>query len=148
MSSSAPPVSDSLTLEQVKERFSLWRKTRAKRSKIPEELWEAVSRLIKEQRYASRQVAVELGLNYQQMQSKVGNAPEQKCLSPQAPDFIKVPLSPISSSSSHPLSLEQKIFYPRPVGTLEIVRPDGAVLKASGIEPKDLCSFIKDFLGQ
>lgn len=146
--SSTPTASDLPTLEQVKEQFSNWRRTRTKLGKIPEVLWEAVSHLIKEQRYTPRQVAAELGLNYQQMQSKIGDNPKQKSSPPQVPNFIRVPLPPISSSSSRPPSLEQKIFYPRPIGTLEVVRPDGAILKASGLDPKDLCSFIQDFLNQ
>ena len=40
---------ESLSLEQVKEQFSHWRATRAKRGRIPDDLLEAVDRLIQQQ---------------------------------------------------------------------------------------------------
>jgi hypothetical protein len=145
MPSTATPSSTPLTLEQVKEQFSSWRGTRAKIGRIPYLLWEAVRHLVKEQGYTPRQVAAELGLNYQQLRLKLEDKDKQNKTSSTAPDFIQVSLPPVSSSCPQPPSLGQKIFFPR-AGSLALIRSDGTILKVSGLDHKDLCSFVQSFL--
>ncbi len=137
----------SLSLEQVKEQFSHWRTTRAKRGRIPDDLLEAVDRLIQQQTYSDRYIAAELGLNYQQLKFRLRHRCKKNEPSLPLSDFIELPLSPVTLTPSQPLSLEQRIFYPC-TGTIELTRSDGTALKASGLNPKDLCSLVQGFLGK
>jgi hypothetical protein len=127
------PTPTPLTLEQVKELFSHWRRTRTKISRIPSPLWDAVCHLIKDQGYSPKQVASELGLSHHKIQLKMQP-------SPPAPDFIQVSLP--SSASLHPSS--PRAFPPE--GSIELTRPNGTTLKASGLDPKDLHSLVQLFL--
>lgn len=59
---------EQLTLEAVNQKFILWRSTRAKVGKIPEELWQHAFALIK---YNSvSKVASTLGISYNQIKYK------------------------------------------------------------------------------
>lgn len=154
MTASAPTLApDPLTLEQVKEQFSLWRTTRPKRGKIPDDLLEAVGRLMQQQTYSDRYIAAELGLNYQQLKLRLRQNLKKSGISLPPSGFVELPLSSLSPvsqlSSLSPLapSLEQRIFYPS-TGTIEFTRSDGTALKASGLNPKDLCALVQSFLGK
>lgn len=126
------PTPTPLTLEQVKEIFSHWRRTRPKIGRIPPPLWDAVSHLIKDQGYTPKQVASELCLSHQKILFKM-----QPPLP--APDFIQVSLP---SSSLQPPSPGA---FP-PEGSIELTRVDGTTLKASGLAPQDLHSLVQRFL--
>lgn len=152
MSISAPtptPESEPLTLEQVKELFSHWRSTRPKRGKIPGDLIAAVDHLIQQQTYSDRHIAAELGLNYQQLKLRLRqNLKESGAEGPPPSGFVELSPSSLASISqlpSLPPSLEQRIFSPC-AGALELTCSDGTTLKASGLNPKDLCSLVQGFL--
>ena len=118
-----------LTLEQVQELFSHWRSTRTKIGRIPSPLWDAVIHLIKDQGYPLQQVAFALGLSQQKIQLKMQPPPS-------TPDFIQVALPP-SPQPSSPIPSE---------GRIELTRPNGTTLKASGLDQHSLLSLVQSFL--
>jgi hypothetical protein len=124
--SSATP----LTLESVKAKFTHWRATRVKGNRFPKPLWEDVKHLTK--LYDYKQIASELKLNPNRLRLKIEKALSKGSSFPSKSNFIEFPLPPLS---------------PHVEGTLEFTRPDGTILKASGLNHKDLCSLIKGFLG-
>lgn len=135
--------SESATLEEVKAQFDHWRATRSKNKRMPHTLWEAASHLIKQHDY--REVATELNLNPNRLRTVIKQYFQKKLEESSKPDFVELSLSSFSPSS--PPSLEQKKSDPPTCGTLECTRPDGAILKTSGLDSKDLCSLIQGFLG-
>ncbi len=139
LSSSSEPT----TLEEVKAQFDHWRATRSKNKKMPSTLWEAASQLIKQ--YDYRQIAAELNLNPNKLHTVIKQYFQKKSAEASKHDFVELSV-PSFSLSSLP-SVEQKKAEPPTGTTLECTRPDGAVLKASGLDSKDLYSFIQGFLG-
>lgn len=135
--------SEPITLESVKEKLTHWRATSVKGNRIPKPLWEAVRRLTKQ--YDYNQIASELKLNPHRLKAKIEKKSKDPSFS-STPDFIEFPLPPLSSPSPLQPTLEQKIFYP-PLGTIELTRPDGSSLKATGLGHKELLSFVDLFLG-
>ena len=63
------PLNASPTLEDVNKSFTLWRKERVKRERIPDALWQQVHHLTKT--YKITTIATALGLNYQDMQNQL-----------------------------------------------------------------------------
>lgn len=155
MSSSVSPSSEPITLEIVKVRLAQWRTTRVKGERIPNSLWKIILPLTKE--YGYQKLAAELNLNPHRLRMQIERCTKNSySSSSKAPDFIELPFSSLSRSCLQKPSLkraseqtlEQKIFLPRETGNLEFTRPDGAILKASGLNQSDLCALIKAFLGQ
>lgn len=136
------PSSNPLTLEAVKVQLDHWRETRVKGDRMPKYLWNALAGLTKQ--YSCSQIASELKINPYRLRDKMAKQSKQASLS--ATEFVEVSLTPFAN----PLSAEQKTFYPHShmQGTLEVTRPDGAALKASGLNHDHLCSLVKNFLGQ
>jgi hypothetical protein len=60
------------TLEQVRQRFEFWRKRRKKRTRIPQNLWQAAIALSEE--YSICHLSKTLRVNYTTLKSKVENA--------------------------------------------------------------------------
>lgn len=129
-------------LENVREQLEHWRSTRAKGKPIPKPLWKAIRGLT--EHYPYRQIASRLKINIYRLQAKIEEQPQTPS-HPSRPHFIEVPLSHLSPLSPLPI-LEQKGWGEHPLGSIELSRPDGALLKASGLNPKDLCSFVQSFL--
>ncbi len=127
---------ESTTLESVRLQLENWRSTRVKGNPIPKPLWEAIRGLT--EHYPYRRIASRLKINIYRLRAKMEEQ-SQTPSHPSGPNFIEVSLSP------SPI-LEQKVIYP-PLGSIELSRLDGAILKASGLNPQDLCSLIKGFLG-
>ncbi len=140
------PSSEDFTLRAVKSQFAQWRSTRSKGTRIPDSLWYAVERLTKS--YNHQQICSELKINSRQLCKKMKVLPEESSL-PASSHFIQVSLPPLSPSSSEPNILEQKGFHP-PLytGSIELIRVDGAILKASGVDNNALCSLVQNFLRQ
>ena len=139
--------SNPLTLESVKIQFDHWRSTRARGSKTPKHLWEAVQGLTK--MYACEQISSTLNINPHRLRTKLAKQLHQSSDLLKT-DFVEILLSPSASPFSHSPSPEPKTFNPDAYvrATLEFTRPDGLALKASGINHNDLFSLIKSFLGQ
>jgi hypothetical protein len=149
-SSVSPPSSSSvklssesatLPLEEVKAQFAQWRGTRAnQKSKLPDALWDAAKQLTKQ--HKSHHVAEELNLSGRRRQQLLAysNGQADKHSMP-INDFVQVSVpfvasSPVSDSAA-----------PTPAtGTLELLRTDGATLKASGLNPQNLYALIERFL--
>ena len=92
-------------------------------------------------------IAAELSLNYHQLKLRLGHNLKKSEPSLSRLEFVELPFSPTTLTPSQPSSLEQCIFYPCTVA-IELTRPDGTALKASGLNPKDLCSLVQGFLGK
>ena len=75
------------SLEEVREAFENWRKTRAKRAAIPESLWYAAIALSKE--HSTFTISKELRVNYTDLKRRIQN----DILEPVQPDFIELDIS-------------------------------------------------------
>lgn len=143
---SLPPSPSAMTLEQVKELFADWRTNRPKRCKIPAHLWEAVRHLVKVQGYSFTQVSSTLGINHQQLKLNIESQSSRDKTLPAASHFIKINLPlPQPMTQQLPSTPAQPMFS-LPVITLELIRPDGTLLKASGMTSRDLLSFVQRFI--
>jgi len=82
-----PPLKPSVA--QVRDQFENWRKTRQKRTAIPEALWEAAVSLSRD--YPILQISKALRLNYTTLKNRVqaahsGSQPRSKC----GPAFVEL----------------------------------------------------------
>ena len=134
--------SEATTLEEVKAQFAHWRATRSKNKKIPHDLWESASHLIK--KYDYRQIAAELNLNPNRLRTVIKQYLQKKPAEAEQTDFVEFSIPSFSSLSS-PLEQQKKSDTPH-ARTLECTRSDGAILKTSGLDSKDLYSLIQGFL--
>ena len=135
------------TLEDVKNRFEQWRKTKAHRDRIPEELWDAAVGLTSA--YPLALIVKILHLDFKDLKERMrknGTQPEaqpQKSVAHAADAskalFMEVPLSAISSYVPGQLECD----------CLEIVRTDGAKmrLQAGSFGRFDVKTLIDAFLG-
>lgn len=62
-------VATTITLETVKQEFTLWRASRKHRSRIPEKLWEAAASLSGQ--YSVHYISKSLGLNHSALRDRV-----------------------------------------------------------------------------
>lgn len=143
MPSAAATLPPSLTIEQVKEQFFNWRQTRPKPNRIPAFLWDAVHHLIKEQGYTFGQISTQLRISHKQLLLNIGPQPTRSKTLSQPSHFVKVEPTPLPFFSSQAPSLEQNSSY---TGSFELARPDGTLLKASGLNHKDVYSLVQNFL--
>lgn len=136
-----------LTLESVKIQFDHWRSTRARGSKTPKHLWEAIQSLTK--MYAYEQIASTLNISPRWLRAKLERQPHQSSDLLKT-DFVEIPLSSLTPSSPHSPPPGLKPFIPDGYARtiIEFIRPDGLALKASGLNNNDLFSLIRSFLGQ
>jgi hypothetical protein len=139
------PSSNPITLEAVKIQFDHWRATRAKGSKMPKHLWEALAALTRQHTYG--QLASELKINPHRLRSKLEKQSQQASPLSKS-DFVEVPLAPFPAFPSPCSGPEGYYPYPHAQGTFEFTRPDGTSLKASGLNHDHLCALVKSFLGQ
>lgn len=139
------PESEPVPLKNAKTQFAQWRATRVKGERIPNTLWELVRPLTK--KYGYKKIATELDLNPHRLHAKMERQ-DQQISALEESDFVEVPLPSLSSPFPQSPPGEQKIFIPCGSASLEFTRSDGTILKASGLNHKDLCSLIKGFLGQ
>lgn len=141
------PPSTPLTLESVKIQFDHWRSTRTRGSKTPKHLWEAAQSLTK--MYAYEQIASTLNINPHRLRAKLEKQSYQSSASLKT-DFVEIPLSSLNSSFSPSPPSGPKPFNPDGYArtTIELTRPDGLALKASGLNHNELFSLVKSFSGQ
>ena len=133
-------------MEKAKELFAEWRANRLGRGKIPAHLWEVVRHLIKVKGHTFTQVGTTLGINHQQLKLNIESQPPRDKTLPAASHFIKIDLPlPQPMSPQLPSTTEQHMSS-LPVITLELTRPDGTILKASGMASRDLLSFVQRFI--
>lgn len=144
--SSAPTAKalDMQILEEVKAQFAQWRVTRVHlRSKMPDTLWKAAKQLTKH--YKFHLIAKELNLSgsrRQKLRVYCGHDNNNPAASTPVNDFVQVSVS----HASPPAPLSDNPTPASAVGTLELLRTDGATLKAYGITPQNLYVLIERFL--
>jgi hypothetical protein len=68
------------SLEEVQNRFRIWRKTRKKRTTIPKDLWQAAVELT--QYYSINTVSKALGLSYTDLKKRIQESRTGVCSSP------------------------------------------------------------------
>ena len=120
------------TLEQVRQRFEFWRKRRKKRTRIPQNLWQAAIALSEE--YSICHLSKTLRVNYTTLKSKVenANATEEGPSHTLATPFIEfqAPAAPFIES------------------TIEMIKSDGSVMRmhVKGAGAFDLVEMGRAFL--
>jgi len=119
-------------LEKARDRFEAWRKSREKRSAIPERLWRLAARLAQD--FGVHPVAKALRVNYERLHRRVGTK-AAKAQRPRRPrsQFVELPAGP-------------PVFSPACV--LELEKPSGAKMRISlqGVGDGDLVSLTSAFL--
>ena len=80
------------SLNQVKERFNLWRETRTRGKHIPAHLWVAAVDLTKE--YGLRRIANELHIDYSRLQKRLAPAVETLQISKASTQFVEMTVAP------------------------------------------------------
>jgi hypothetical protein len=119
------------SLEQVQQRFESWRQRRKKRTRIPQNLWQAAVALSEE--YSICHLSKALRVNYTALKKKVVNAntPEKNTSDVSAATFIElpVPAAPLIES------------------TIEMIKSDGSVMRmrVKGAACSDLVELGKAF---
>ena len=78
------------TLEEVQDRFKIWRKTRKKRTAIPKNLWQATIELT--QYYSINTVSKALGLSYTDLKKRTEASRTGVCPSPPMTTFVELDL--------------------------------------------------------
>lgn len=80
----------SLSLDEVKCRFEHWRKTRSKKGRIPEELWDAAVNLA--ETCSINQIAKTLHLSYGSLRDRIHLSNLKTCTAKEAPTFVELNL--------------------------------------------------------
>ena len=79
------------TLEEVQNRFRIWRKSRKKRTSIPRDLWQAAIELT--QYYSINIVSKALGLSYTDLKRRIKASRTDVCSSPsEVATFVELDL--------------------------------------------------------
>ena len=119
-------------LEKARDRFEAWRKSREKRSAIPEKLWRLAARLAQE--FGVHPVSRALRVNYERLKARVG-ASAGKARQPRRrrSSFVELPTDP-------------PIFSPPCV--VELEKPSGAKMRISlqSLGDADLVTLTSAFL--
>ena len=128
------------TLEDVKMAFTHWRKTRIKRDKIPEVLWDQVLPLLGH--YNQSKVLHTLGISQSQLRKEQVRRERLQVnkSSITAPPFVEVSTA----------SLQAKIAASSPaneVFDLEFKRQDGGTLTIKGFPLSSMNILLNDFYG-
>ena len=101
------------TLEQVRQRFESWRRRRKKRTRIPQNLWQAAIALSEE--YSIHHLSKTLRINHTALKNKVknANAPEERPSDILPAPFIELPapVVPLLESS------------------IEMIKDDGSLMR-------------------
>ena len=120
------------SLEQVQQRFESWRQRRKKRTRIPQNLWQAAVALSEE--YSIYHLSKALRLNYTTLKKKVASAnwPEERPSEILPTPFIELP-------APAPLL---------PESTIEMIKTNGSVMRmrVKGAACSDLVELGKAFL--
>jgi hypothetical protein len=119
-----------LSLKEVSAAFEQWRATRAKKSRIPESLWQQVILLLS--KYPISKVTKALNLSGGQVKAKMQCMTNSNDAKHKLPTFVPV---------SIPQSIEEPI-----VGKIEIKRSDGAVLSIDRLNQATLTNLLTQFM--
>lgn len=130
-------------LEQVGIAFDNWRNSssRAGKSPIPESLWEMVSVIY--HHYPRNKICQRLGLSSSQLKRR-GYASDE----PDGADFIEGESSSpmfvdISPDNAPGLATPDNNKAP----TIEVVRPDGTMIRLRDVQPSQLSNFFQQLVG-
>jgi len=119
------------SLEQVRQRFESWRKRRKKRTRIPQNLWQAAVSLSEE--YSICHLSKVLRVNYTALKKHVVkfNMPEKNASDVSCSTFIELPAPAVPFFES----------------TIEMIKSDGSVMRihAKGAACSDLMELGKTF---
>jgi hypothetical protein len=119
-------------LAKARDRFEAWRKSRERRSAIPEKLWMLATRLAQD--FGVHPVSKALRVNHERLQARVGTsaARARRPRKPRSP-FVELPPNP-------------PIFSPPCV--VELEKPSGAKMRISlqGLGDAELVSLTSAFL--
>lgn len=152
--SQAPSASSKpVTLANINAQLTKWRATRLKGARIPPALWEGIRAL--SFHYDCDFLASALDIEPRRLRVKMEtewkiytNAPSTQALPVTAmPDFVELPIRFASPVSAEAQSLTQQAA-PSSLCTLELIRPDGTTLKASGLAHQEILSLTQGFLSQ
>jgi hypothetical protein len=121
------------SLNEVKQRFSDWRSTRSKHSRIPDELWGKVLDLANH--YALEEISSSLNISIKQIQAKLAMV---------ANTVTFVQAQAVSSPVTQP-SISTDIH----TGTclIELHRPDGSKLVIRELSMTALSTIVTQFIG-
>ena len=141
-----------LTLASVKVQLTKWRAIHPKGSRIPRTLWERIRVL--SFHHDCNDIASALAIDPRRLRMKMetewkvnpDSLPANTLPVTAMPDFVELPIRFASPASEIPHS-EQKTA-PSSICTLELVRPDGSTLKASGLAHQEVLSLTQGFLSQ
>ena len=124
---------DPLQLHRLAQRLKVWRTTRTRGQRIPDELWKAASALAHV--HGLNPTAAALKLNYYDLQRRLLSGRGQR-----KRRLIPAPFVELTSSALAPDFGER--------GTLELVQPSGArlTLRLPNASPKDLLPVVHLFL--
>lgn len=123
------PEPTTVTLEEVKEHFEHWRKTRTRQGKIPQSLWAEVKNLMG--RYPVNKIAQTLKITGMQIAANVEGDNH----------FTFVPLLP------EPTVVCDREPDVRETCSIEIERPDGALLRVGNLPVECLSQILAQFAG-
>jgi len=88
-----PPVLFTPTLAEVQSRFTIWRKNKKHRSRIPEELWAAAVMLRHE--YSIHKIAKALSLSFPDLKKRIqSDKTDYSSSTAPSTDFIPIDISP------------------------------------------------------
>jgi hypothetical protein len=119
-----------LSLKEVGTAFEQWRATRAKKSKIPESLWQQVVLLLR--KYPISKITKTLNLSGGQVKAKMQSMMTTTDAEHKFPTFV-------------PVSIPQNVEEPI-VGKIEIKRSDGAVLSIDRLNQATLTNLLTQFM--
>jgi hypothetical protein len=123
-----------LAVEEVRQRFERWRKSRKQRRPIPENLWEEAVRLCVD--HSLYQVSRSLRLDYNGLKKRVGNSPPERPFeSPVASTFVELDWQAALPETEYLLEKEDRF------GVKLKLQIKGRL----GLDPLE---FLKVFLGQ
>ncbi len=117
------------------QRLTVWRATRQRGQRIPDELWKAAVDLARAHGLSPTSTA--LKLNYYDLQGRLDPAKRARPHRVNAPTFVALPALPPSSAVGQP-------------GTLELVRPSGGrlTLRLPNASAKELLPLVGLILRQ
>ena len=116
-------------VERVRKRFEHWRRTRKKRSRIPEQLWNAAVAVAES--YGVNPTARALGLDYYELKKRLDSGPGAAVVEKQGiKTFVEVVPAP---SALHPecvVELESAKGTKMRIHLKGVGAPDGALLRS------------------
>ena len=128
------------TLNDVKSAFAHWRKTRVKRDRIPDALWDQVLSL--GNRYSESKVLSTLGISQPQLRKEQARRGQLQCSdsSDSVPAFLELTTAALKSKPSAPPASKA-------TSDLELKRKDGAALTIKAFPVSSLNILLNDFYG-